>query len=90
MKQTTNNGKMIAALLIGAAVGGALGLIFAPDKGSETRKKIIAGGEDLTNSIKDKFDDLLCEVKKEVEQMKEKAGILVENGLDKIEKFEIK
>ena len=87
MKQT-NTGKMIAALLIGAAVGGALGLLFAPDKGSQTRKKIIEGGEDLTNSIKDKFDDLLCEVKSEVDLMKEKAGIFVQNGLGKMEKAE--
>ena len=34
------NGKIFVALLAGAAAGAAAGLLFAPEKGKDTRKKI--------------------------------------------------
>lgn len=74
MEESTNTGKMIGALLIGATIGGALGILFAPDKGSETRKKIAGKAHDLSDSLKEKFNHLLGEAKKEIEAAKEKAG----------------
>lgn len=80
MENSNNSGKMIGALLIGAAIGGALGILFAPDKGSETRKKIAGKTNDLTDSLKDKFNTLLEEAKREFEAAKEKASEFAENG----------
>ena len=75
MQNTNNNNnntvKIIGALVLGAAIGGALGILFAPDKGSETRKKILSNGDDLTDAINEKFNDFLEEIKKEVEAAKE-------------------
>ncbi|OYU94801.1 MAG: hypothetical protein CFE21_14015 [Bacteroidetes bacterium B1(2017)] len=73
MENSNNTGKMLGALLLGAAIGGALGVLFAPDKGSETRRKISAKGEDLTDAMKEKFNDFLDEVKIEMDAVKDKA-----------------
>jgi gas vesicle protein len=70
MEKSNNTGKLIGALLMGAAIGGALGILFAPDKGSETRKKLLAKGEDLTDEMKEKFNEFLEEIKKEAETIK--------------------
>jgi gas vesicle protein len=78
--------KLVGALLFGAAIGGALGILFAPDKGSETRKKILSKGEDLTDALKDKLDDFMEEVKKEAEMVKEKAYEFRNDGKTKAEK----
>lgn len=67
-KSDNNNGKLIGALLIGAAIGGALGLLFAPAKGSETRKKLMAKGGDLSDTIKEKISDLVENMKREEEE----------------------
>ncbi|MFD1001085.1 YtxH domain-containing protein [Ohtaekwangia kribbensis] len=57
-----NNGKAILAVLAGVAAGAALGVLFAPDKGSDTRKKISRKGEDLANALSDKIDDRFDEL----------------------------
>lgn len=80
MEDSNNTGKLIGALLIGAAIGGVLGVLFAPDKGSETRKKIAGKTHDLTDALKEKLDNFLSETKKEFEAAKEKAGMNSENA----------
>jgi gas vesicle protein len=49
-----DNSKIIAALLAGIAVGAALGILFAPEKGSETRDKLNDALKNLGDAIKDR------------------------------------
>ncbi|MHA4893850.1 YtxH domain-containing protein [Pedobacter sp. PWIIR3] len=48
-----DNSKVLIGLLAGLAAGAALGLLFAPEKGSETRDKLSQSLKDLGDSIKD-------------------------------------
>lgn len=87
MEDLNTTGKVAAALLVGTAIGGVLGILFAPDKGSETRKKIVGKSEDLTDAIKLKFDDFLDSIKGEVDMVKDKASKMIDGGVDKMAKF---
>ncbi|MFA9187164.1 YtxH domain-containing protein [Flavobacterium sp. FBOR7N2.3] len=52
---TNSTGNTIIALVSGAAIGAALGILFAPDKGDNTRKKIKSGYKDLEKDMKAKL-----------------------------------
>lgn len=73
MENTNQTGKIIGALLVGAAIGGALGILFAPAKGSETRKKIAGTTGDLTALMQEKFGAFLEQLKNEFEAAKTKT-----------------
>lgn len=71
------NGKIIAGILAGVAVGAVLGLLFAPDKGSATRQKIsdsLKGwGEDLADKAENFMSDKASKAKKEAQHLADKA-----------------
>jgi hypothetical protein len=48
-----NTAKILLGFIAGAAIGGALGILLAPDKGSETRRKIVEKGSELGDTISD-------------------------------------
>lgn len=69
-----STGKALLAVLAGVAAGAALGVLFAPEKGSDTRKKILRKGEDLSDAvnekINEKFDELVNSITGKVRKTK--------------------
>ncbi len=67
--------KMFCSFLTGAAIGAGLALLFAPQSGKETRKKIM--------DFSDKVGD---DVKENVEKIGEKAKNLYEGTREKVKR----
>jgi gas vesicle protein len=53
------SGKVVIGAMAGIAAGALIGVLFAPDKGSDIRNKIAKQGEDYLDSRKGKFNSLL-------------------------------
>src|ERR1700760_3839484 len=73
-----DNTKVVVALLAGLAAGAALGILFAPEKGSETRDKLTESLKNLGESIKDtaaaEIDNLVGLKDKIVDNIKTKIN----------------
>ena len=59
-----------AGTMEGVAIGAGLGILFAPDEGSKTRKKIKDGFDEKKDELKKKFDDLSSGLKSKIETSK--------------------
>jgi gas vesicle protein len=68
-----SSGKVILGVLAGVAIGAALGVLFAPDKGWNTRKRISKKAEDLTEDIRDKFEEFLDSISVKVDEVNEEV-----------------
>lgn len=69
-----NSGKIILGVLAGAATGTILGLLFAPEKGKNLRKKIARKSAKTASDMKDKFEDLMDDVVDKFEEGKEEIA----------------
>jgi gas vesicle protein len=71
-----DNSKVVVALLAGLAAGAALGILFAPEKGLETRDKLTESLKKLGDSIRDtaatEIDNLVGLKDKVVDNIKSK------------------
>jgi gas vesicle protein len=84
-----DNTKVAVALLAGLAAGAALGILFAPDKGSETRDKLSESLANLGDSIKEtaaaEIDKLVGLKDKVVDNIKTKVRGAEEEYQDDLE-----
>ena len=82
MSKERNSG-IVLGLLAGAAIGSLLGVLFAPEKGSETRKRVRRKAEDFRDEALDRYEDIK-------EEALEKARQGVETIRNEYEKFKQK
>ena len=75
-----------SSFLIGALVGSIIGILFAPKKGSDTRKQILSSGENVSDTIKDKYGNLAHLVNQEISDVKSMASEVLDNSIAKVEK----
>lgn len=53
-----NTSKVLLGILGGVAVGAIVGVLMAPDKGSNTRKKLMDSGKGYIDDLKGKLDNI--------------------------------
>jgi len=84
-----DNSKVVIALLAGLAAGAALGILFAPDKGNETRDKLSESLKNLGDSIREtaatEIDNLVGMKDKIVDNLKTKLKGAEEEYQDDLE-----
>jgi len=71
------SGKTAAGVLLGIGVGALLGVLFAPAKGSKTRKRILNKGQGYADELKGKFDGLYQDVSEKYDDLLEEAKTMV-------------
>ena len=54
-----SSGKLLLGVLAGVATGALIGVLFAPDKGSVTRKKISKKGDDYADGLKENLNTFI-------------------------------
>ena len=79
-----SKGNVLLGVLAGIAAGATLGILFAPDKGSRTRREITEKGEDYADELKDKFDDFRDSLSDKFDQVKSKAEAFVSKSKNEI------
>lgn len=91
-----DTGKIVIGVLAGVAVGALLGVLFAPDKGSETRKKFFKKGSDAIDDLQDNFEGLLSnasekfdssKINQKVDNFKHETHGLYEKGKEKVDEI---
>lgn len=78
---------ILAGALAGIAVGAIIGVLFAPNKGTDTRKQIAQKGFDTAGGLKDKFGFILDNVTAEIKNMDKEPIHLFGKVRNKIEEF---
>lgn len=79
-------GKALLGIIAGFASGVALGVLFAPNKGSRTRKKIARRRHYLADEVSNKYDDIVSNISEKMDDAEQRAEALLKKGKNMINK----
>ena len=77
------SGKVVLGALAGLAAGAALGILFAPDSGLATRKKIAKKGGDYADGVSSQLNDLVDTMTTKFEKLKAEASQMAKDAENK-------
>lgn len=82
------NGDLLKGLIIGGLIGAALGILYAPKSGKETREDIARKTEDLLSKAKDEYDKAVAKSKAAYESALLRLKELESSAKEKVEEVE--
>jgi gas vesicle protein len=80
-----NTGKVVLGVLAGVAVGAIVGILFAPEKGSVTRKNILNKKDDYLDGLNEKFEEFIQMITQKFNCTHKEAEALVAKGKARFE-----
>jgi len=93
MNKNNNSLLFVSGIVLGAVIGGAMGILFAPATGEETRKELSKKGQKALKNVKkkakevgDKIEPALENVKKELSEKIEEVKEGFEAGIKSVNK----
>lgn len=78
--------KVILGVIGGLVAGALMGILFAPAKGTKTRKKIKRKSNEYADEVKEKFDSAIDTISNKYDTLKQEGSNLLSNGKSKFEK----
>jgi len=85
MSDEKHSSSGLVCFLAGAAIGAGLALLYAPQSGAETRKKLKDTSDKVADDVKQHYEKVSEEAKKAIEHVKvtaEKSIINVKNFIE--------
>jgi gas vesicle protein len=82
-----SSGNALLAFLVGAAAGGLAGILFAPDKGSNTRDRLSYRLHTYRKTLEDLLDDLVTEKNGAFSEAKSHGEKVVNDAREKAERL---
>lgn len=82
-----NSGNSLMAFLLGAATGAIVGILYAPDKGSNTRDKLTYRLDKYKIMLEDMVDDLMNQTNGPLSEAKSHSEKVVNDAKEKAERL---
>ena len=82
-----NSGSSLLAFFIGAAAGSIIGILYAPDKGSNTRDKLSYRLHKYRQSLEELIDDLINDEASAFSEAKSNSEQVVNDAREKAERL---